>query len=546
MKILNGETLRLHPSDRLRIMDISTNICFNLGVRLVARDLDINALVYQELAVSELLEDRDIYDRYSFRVLFKQYNQDMGYIDIFIEPFVEDWLDKAERSINIEKKLAVLEDASEFAPEDKRIKDRLIKEYVSINQWEKAALMLEEMAREDGADRSVLLELLGVYEAVPKVDSVISVLRRLIGRDPDDIDTRFRLAETLEKSGREEEAIKEYEILLGKMTKGDLLPVYKSLGFLYTKRRQTNKAITCYLNAVEMDEDDINLYYNLSSLYEQAGQKDEADIFLGKAVNLGADDTEGRLRLSESLINKGRLEEAQRYLDEVFRKEPNSTKAWMLMTRIAEKRGNKGELKNAYENILALDPQNMTVIYNLGIIEYEMGNMTKAQPYLEKYIKFFQKDHDARVFLFDIYSSQKKEDLAFNEAMAIIRLRPQEIDFYHYLFEYLNKREKYGDMIKVMEDGLKANNLELDLMKYLIVAYLKTGKDDLAVKQIEEILKVNPMDLAMLLQLAKLQEKRGNVKEALDAYKKVMDISPGHEEAEDAYLRLRIEVLPGD
>jgi tetratricopeptide (TPR) repeat protein len=75
----------------------------------------------------------------------------------------------------------------------------------------------------------------------------------------------------------------------------------------------------------------------------------------------------------------------------------------------------------------------------------------------------------------------------------------------------------------------------------LLFAYLKTGKDDLAVKQIKELLKTKPKDIDLLLQMARLLEKGGNVTEALETYKAIITISPDHEEAEEAYLRLRLK-----
>ena len=72
------------------------------------------------------------------------------------------------------------------------------------------------------------------------------------------------------------------------------------------------------------------------------------------------------------------------------------------------------------------------------------------------------------------------------------------------------------------------------------MAYLETGREDQASKEIEEILKVRPDDIKLLLHLARIQEKRGNLTKALKAYGKVIQLSPGHEEAEEAYLRLRL------
>jgi tetratricopeptide (TPR) repeat protein len=47
-----------------------------------------------------------------------------------------------------------------------------------------------------------------------------------------------------------------------------------------------------------------------------------------------------------------------------------------------------------------------------------------------------------------------------------------------------------------------------------------------------------------LLQLAKAQEKQGKRKQALETYRKLLEISPDNEQAEEAYLRLRMQVLP--
>ena len=74
----------------------------------------------------------------------------------------------------------------------------------------------------------------------------------------------------------------------------------------------------------------------------------------------------------------------------------------------------------------------------------------------------------------------------------------------------------------------------------MVLAYVKTGKDELAIKQIEEILKVRPEDVNLLMHLARLREKNGDFGGALETYKRIISISPGHEDAEEAYLRLRL------
>ena len=100
LRLLNGESLVLHPTEKVRIEKISTNILFNQGIRLVAKGIDINALRYNNLTFETLLPNRDIFQKYRFRVEVKRYNQDLGYLDLVVEPQIEDWLDKAARTID--------------------------------------------------------------------------------------------------------------------------------------------------------------------------------------------------------------------------------------------------------------------------------------------------------------------------------------------------------------------------------------------------------------------------------------------------------------
>ena len=586
LKLLDGENVSVHPQSRLKILDISTNVCFNYGIRITSRNLDVNALMFEEVPLVNLLPDRDMFAKYSFRFEVKYFNKDIGYVDIHVAPSVEDWLDKVNRTIGSERKAAVLERALAFAPEDKRIRDSLIEEYLSLKKWDVAALLLEEKAKEK-PDKDVLNNLLAVYEAMNSTENIIFTLRRLIEIEPDDQDLRYRLASILEKNGREEDAIREYEKMLEMSSDSDHLSIYKTLGFLYTKIGEIQKAISAFLKAAEMDDEDVNLYYNLSTLYEKINDKDKSDLYLGRALELKKGDADGRLRLSENLIDRGEFEEAENHLKEVLKLRPDSRQALRLMIQIAEKTGNKADLKRAYERLLKLEPDNRTIIYNLGVMEYEADNLQAALPYLNRYITFFPKDKEVHSILFDIYRRQGSEDSAYKEAITLMELDPKELNYYHYAFGYLEKRNSYQEMVKIMERGVRENPGNPDLGKYLLIAYLKTERHGLAIDLIKEMLEQNPKDISMLSQLAKLQEKleryedasvtykeimdaspgdkeaeetyiasllrlarfyenEDELEEALATYKKIIDISPNQEEAEEAYLRLRLKVLPDE
>jgi len=544
-KILPGETLIIHPRDKIRIMDISTNIPFNFGIRLVAKDFDVGALRYGETIFSELLPGKEVFDHYRFRILIKQRNRNVGQMIWEVRPYAEEWLDKADRVIDPTRRLGVLERAKSFLPGDRIIRRRLINEYKQLKKWDRAAMILEQMAKTE-PDADILRELVEIYKVSNQKKKLISALKRLIGLDPGDIETQKRLAETLEETGQLREAIRAYEILLKAVEKQERLNLYKNLGYLYSKIGQTGKAIDFYSRAKELDRKDANLYYNLSHLYEKNDQRVKADFYLEKALNLKSGDIEGRLKLVPRLIERGELKKAIKYTAQVLDKNPDSVEALLLMAKLMDKKGDKQELKKIYRKLLALDPQNEILIYNMGALEYERGDLVSSLKYFERYIKLQPKDTAVHKILFDIYKKQKREDMAFKEAKTLIELQPSELDPYYYVFDYLNAQEAYEEIFHIMNNGLKSNPDETALREYLLLACLKTGRDEDAIEQIERILKEKPDDISLLLNLARLSEKTGRLSKALEAYKDIIKISPGNEEAEESYLRLRLKGVRGE
>ena len=581
IKLLNGEALRLHPQDRLRIARISTSITFNVGVRLIAAGLDIEALIHEELPIASLLPREAKYRSNAFRAFVKQNNLELGYVDLVVEPFLEDWLDRAARAIDPALRLSVLEEAAAFAPEDEQVREILLQEYKAQKKWAKAASLLEEALRRK-TDEKRLLELLHVYETTADTRGVISVLQRLIKENPKDAGLRLDLAEILEKAKRTREAIKEYEASLDLVQ--EKLPLYKTLGYLYSQTNAPRKAIEAYLKALELDGKDVNLYYNLAALHQKTGEKEKADQYLLQAVNLKPEDLKNRLDLAEALLGKGNLREAEKLLKEVLDKDPKSAKALLLMVAVLDKQGDKKRVKDAYEKLLALDPGNETIIYNLGVLEYESAQWTKSISYFERYLKSRPDDRDVQGLLFDLYRKAKLDDQAFRTAKALITLKPDDPAPYFFVFEYAHSRGNYGDVLPILEKGVKARPGDMELRGFLVLALLKTGKENPALEQLEIMAGEKPKDVNILLQLATLQEKQGKseaavqsyekilafapnhkqagearlslllrqagieerqgrIKEAMGLYKKILDSAPGHEEAAEAYLRLRLKEL---
>jgi len=432
-----------------------------------------------------LLPKKDAFQRYKFRIDIKYLNQEIGHISWIIQPYAEDWLEKANRIIDDQMRLAILERGNGLLPDDGRIHDRLLDEYMAQKKWKKAVPMLRKKAAKK-TDVETLNSLLTCYSALKDQDCIIQVLSQLLKKQPDDLVARARLAEILE--GREEwgKAAQQCEIMIEHASPSERLPLYKNLGFLYTKAEQPEKAVSAYLSAANLDQKDPNLHYNLSALYERLGQQKEADFYLDNAVTLNSDDLEGRLKLAQRLTDKGNLEKARKSLSQLLEKKPDSRHGLALMANILEQQGDNGALRQIYEKILSLDPDNEAVGYNLGVLEYEGGNLKRALPYFEGYVKNHPEDTTVQEILFDIYRKENNAPAAYGQALILLELKPGETDAYDFVFEYLKNRGEYDQLIPILEKGAKENPDQVRINEYLATAYLKTGKVDLSTKKISK------------------------------------------------------------
>jgi tetratricopeptide (TPR) repeat protein len=538
-KVLPGENVSLHPRDKLKIVEISTTLPLDYGIRLTSTSIDVDSLRYGEMPLSELLPGKDIFNHIKLRVEVKHKIDVIGYMDWEIRPYLEDWLGKADRIIDKKRRLEFLRHAVRLMPNEVKLRKRLIDECRSQRKWKEAALLLEKFFKEE-SDADVLAELLEVYQKGNDKEGVSSVLKRQVDINPENIEARIKLADYFEKKGKLKEAAEQYEVIQKYVADEQALEIYTRLGYLYTEMGMIDDALRAYKKAVELDKKDASIYYNISYLYEKAGEKEKADEYLAKAVEIKTDDVKGRMKLAEGLVGKD-IDKAEEYVQQVLQNKPKSMEALLLLAAIKDKRGEKKELREVYKKILSLDSGNETVLYNLAALEYDLGNIDESLLYFKKYSALHPEDREVHGILFDIYKEQGKQELAYEQAKVLVDLNPKDIGPYRYIFEYLSGKSKYDEIIKTVKKGLNENPAETELMEFLVTAYLKTGKEDLAINQMEKIVKERPKDIPLLLRLAKFRESRGDLKEALKAYKTIIEISPGHEEAEEAYLRLRLK-----
>jgi tetratricopeptide (TPR) repeat protein len=537
----DGQIISIYPYDSFKILKTATTTLFNRGIRLFSKGFDVNAL-QEGVAIEKLLPNRDIFHRYVFNIEIKHRNKKIGEVGLVISPSVEDWLERASRIVDNNKRLDFLRMAIREQKDSFRLKMKLADECLALKKWKEGAEIIEDLVK-DREDLDLMNKLVDVYDHLRSYDNLINTLRKILAKAPEDLELRVRLIGYLEKTGRSKEAVKEYMSIMSELPEDEKIASMKNIGYLLFQSGQKKEALQWYLKAAGYDTKDPNLYYNIGSIYGELNKRDLAEKYLRLAVDLKKDDVEGRSRLAQSLFNKGKTKEAKIYVEEILGRNPNDLDSLVLLAAILEKEGDSEALKETYGRILSINPKNTTIMFNLAMLESEKGDVKKALRYFNRLLELNPKDVQVGEALFDVYQKEKMNDLAFKQSLALIKLVPKKIFYYTFIFEYLAERSEFGKLSEYMSKGVKANPKNFELRQYLILSYLKLKKNDLAIKEMEEALKLMPDNTDLLHQLARLKEDTGDLNRALRLYKNILEVSPGDEKAEENFLRLRLKLL---
>jgi len=115
------------------------------------------------------------------------------------------------------------------------------------------------------------------------LQSAEEALRRSIGENPNYAPSLSRLACLclLKDNGKEAE-----ELLFKALKVEPSADIYNNLGVLFSRKKEYQRAVNYFREAILLSPRNSDSYVNLSLLFEEVGEKEKADYFLGKAKEL--------------------------------------------------------------------------------------------------------------------------------------------------------------------------------------------------------------------------------------------------------------------
>ncbi|MFO0614756.1 MAG: tetratricopeptide repeat protein [Polyangiaceae bacterium] len=274
----------------------------------------------------------------------------------------------------------------------------------------------------------------------------------------DDIDTHFKLGQTLRRMKKFVEAKAEYDKVESVDKDFPNLPLER--GLFYEETGETAKALAEYDAALKKAPNDIDLKLRIGSTQVIAGHAKQAQPLLKEVLKERPNSAEANHFLGRSiLLAKDSIADAQRYLDKAAELDPKRAEYQLYVGWAANDAGQPDKATTALEKAIKLDSSLADAWWQLGILQ-SGSNCDQAIQSLLKALKLRPSRYEAYYTLGVCFRKNGDNDHAEESFNRAIAGDEKNADYRYHLVELL---EKKGDRAGVIKHGETALALVADV-----------------------------------------------------------------------------------
>lgn len=358
------------------------------------------------------------------------------------------------------------------------------------------------------------------YKILKKFTNIIEMLNDYLIADPYNVKLRIEYANALKATGMTDAAISEYEIVL--LSDASNIQAAKELGDLYVQKGEAAKAQKYYAMVLKYQPDNRDIQKALRDL-SAVGTMVRQEDTEGSTISA----KEGEQAAHTDEIKELPPEEEIKRLLSTINQNPNdpfNAKHWSRIGDIYMKKlNNLPKALDAFNKVLQLDKLDTIAKQKIGTIKIAMYdeqiNKLKAQLQQNPNATDIKAKLDALL--------KEKTEFMLMELARRVKEKPTD---YALRFEYgklLYNSGRFDDAIAEFQQASKEPKRQANSLYYIGLCFLKKGLLDVSITNFQKALKVNyDNDLFKEIEygLAKIYEAKKMHREALEEYKKIMEV----------------------
>ena len=370
-------------------------------------------------------------------------------------------------------------------------------------------------------------------------EGAISPLQKFIAEKPDVAYAHFQLAYAFTALHRSDEARAEYERTTAIDPK--MSEAYLNLGLLLTEKDPA-AAAQAFRKAVDLLPAQSRPRLLLGVAQERSGDFPGAANSFEGAVHLDPRDTDATLHLARLYLQLKRPADAESKFRAVLDAKPDSLEAAGGLAECLDAE-QKPEAADAYRKYLALQPADASIRARLVHLLVEQQKYDDALAELDRADAGKKPSTDSLLLRADIQIAQKKTDDAIASLQGALALTPNDPKLLNGLGRlYLEKRD-FPSAEKTFKAALQLDQRNLMIWKNLSSTYYLSGNCPATISTLDMIAKVEPPNAGSWFIRALCYDKLHQIKPALEAYQKFLDLDAGKNSDQVWQAQQRSKVL---
>jgi len=416
--------------------------------------------------------------------------------------------------------ISILEERGETQQLVEKIRFALTLVPTSTENWLKLAEVEHSLGNIDSA-KEAYFELHKIFLSEKNYTSALTQLQKILDIDPDDVQALRAMAQIQQTMGDELLALKHY----------------KRVADILFEKGELQQSEEIYKQVLSISSDDLTALNRLAEIYESTERKDDllhiwqklVDIYRGREaygrvievceriIGIDRDNIFALQNIATAYENTQRVDEAIEYY---FR----MAEIYEVLEEEAQAR------KSVLEKILALQPNNERARQEMVFLLLESGEKENAIQHT--------------TVLIDQLKNAKNYDSAIKFLNQLLQRDP-ESESYHLMlldiFEQAGKIKQFIAQGILFIDILRKKDRQNEIAEwYRKFLHYEPDNISFRLNLIESLLAMNRIDETVneYHVLAEWYEQNENHEDAIDTYKKLLEIAPADERAHYALIRL--------
>ena len=429
---------------------------------------------------------------------------------------------------------------------------------------DRAILDLQKVIDLDPDNAFLKRELAMDYLQSQNSDAALEVIKNLMARNPEDPETLFLYARTMEVLDHKEEAKAAYEKLISSDPKQET--PFLRLGDLYLEDNDLDNAYRVYSSLLEHFPDSYAGHFFIGKIYAVRKEYDKAEYHILKTLELVPGLEEPKYELADIYKKEGKNQKVVDTYREILDHDPKNILASLELAVLYKKNGlaaqsetllkklgsesyndpdlfrivgqeflDQDRFQSAVtilEGMLKYAPEKSGLSYLLGIALASSGEKVKAVE------QFKQVGESSRFFLRAsiqaslLYQELGQLDTAIGYIKRIIEKHPNDPDLYLYAGLFYEEKGSFEDSAQALREGLRLNQKNVQLNFRLGVIYDKLGEKKQSIEQMKKVIRLDPKNVNALNYLGfTYAEMNTNLDEAEQLIRTALENKP-----DDGYI----------